>query len=94
MVILLGEVGVEGRYEWVAITDPIGVNLFILARDVTAFKQVHERSALFQLAIMGFMFPFNRPRPTYHGSDCMYPPPLKRPEETDLSEENKGEVRN
>ncbi len=76
-VIMLGELdeeGPAGRYQWAVISDPLGASLFILARDVNEFQMRYQSKVLLEVGARGYIFPFNRPKITYQGSDCNYTP--------------------
>ncbi len=81
-IVRLGEIDSQtGKYQWAVISDPIGVNLFILARNVDEFRDRYESQVILEVEMLGFRFPFNRPRKTYQSTaDCQYPP-LVPPEE-------------
>jgi hypothetical protein len=58
----------------VVVTVPFGVELFVLARDVSTFKDKYERLVLAMLKLHGFDRPINAPVETYQGNDCAYAP--------------------
>eukprot|EP01031_Cornospumella_fuschlensis_P035296 gene35296-42766_t len=67
------EHGTPGQYHWLAISTPLGIDLLVLARDVTEF---HSRYAAYVeqlLSGQGFKFSFNKPRMTRHDEHaCQY----------------------
>ena len=72
-VIQLGPPTYKGYfYQFAVVTDTCGLSLFVLARNVTEFKQSYELEVLTQLKRRGFTKFFNKPRETYQGTDCMY----------------------
>ena len=53
-------------------TDEYDLNLFVLARNVTEFKQKYEAEVFTKLKSQGFVDFYNEPREIYQGSDCVY----------------------
>ena len=63
---------ITGLYSWSVVSTPFETQLFILARDVAAFKATDEASVLELVKDKGFVLPFNKPLETYQGPDCVY----------------------
>ena len=61
------------QYDWSVVSTPFQTQLFILARDAAFFKANYEASVLSLVKSLGFDKPFNKPIPSYQGSDCKYP---------------------
>ena len=59
-------------YQYSVVSDPLILDLFVLARNVTEFKQNYEEKVLTKLKEQGFTKSYNKPTVTYQGSDCMY----------------------
>ena len=73
LVILVPEANpITHEYDWAVVSDVVGIDLFILARDVVEFKLKYQTFVLVEVGAMGYRFPFNRPRDTYQGRDCEY----------------------
>ena len=54
------------------VTDPYKFFLFVLARNVTEFKQNYDKEVLTKLKEQGFTRFYNKPKKTYQGPDCNY----------------------
>ena len=63
VVLVLGP-RVGGRYDYAVVTDPTYLSLYILARDVARFAQLHEGEVLEKVSQMGFTSFLNKPRRT------------------------------
>jgi hypothetical protein len=80
-VIMTGPIDEDtGLYKYCVMSDSLGVDLFILARDVADFQATDQAQVLIEVGYKGFIFPFNRPHQTYQGDQCLYPP-MSTPEE-------------
>ena len=73
-VVQLGPSTCNGEYQYSVVTDPYKLTLFVLARNVTEFKQNYDKEVLAKLKEQGFTWFFNRPIKTYQGQDCCYIP--------------------
>jgi len=72
-VVQLGPPTFNGTYyQYSVVTGPDAVSLFVLARDVTEFKQKYEEDVMAVLKQQGFTKFYNKPKETYQGADCMY----------------------
>eukprot|EP01031_Cornospumella_fuschlensis_P033835 gene33835-40938_t len=67
----------KNPYPWAVVSQPFGLMLFILARDVELFRERYENEVLKLVKKKGFIFPFNKPLETYQGSSCQYAPEPK-----------------
>lgn len=75
-VIQLGPPTVKGYfYQYSVVTDNSDLNLFVLARNVTEFKQNYETEVLSKLKSQGFTKVYNKPREIYQEADCVYVEP-------------------
>lgn len=74
-VVKVGEVE-EGQwqYPWAIVSVPFQTSLFILARDISEFKEKYEAEVLALVHDMGFKHFYNKPIETVHPEDCTYPP--------------------
>ena len=70
-MIALGPVK-NGFYEYSVATDPYKLGLYVLARNVTTFKQEYEVQVLDFLGKQGFTCPCNKPKPIPQNSKCTY----------------------
>lgn len=61
------------QYEWSIVSDNLRFNLFILARDVAAFKRDYEVEVLEKVSKLWFVFFWNKPRETFQDG-CVYAP--------------------
>lgn len=68
-IIELGPI-VNGLYDYSVVSAPLGIQLFVLARDVQRFEQEYEKKLIPRLIKEGFVTPFNRPLKTYQGPLC------------------------
>eukprot|EP01031_Cornospumella_fuschlensis_P025338 gene25338-30597_t len=64
-------------YPWAVVSQPFGLMLFILARNVELFRERYENEVLKLVKKKGFIFPFNKPLETYQESNCQYAPEPK-----------------
>jgi len=71
-IIDLGPLDSNGLYSYSVVSSPLGVTLFILARDVATFRAIYEQELIPKLISEGFATKFNTPLPTYQESDCVY----------------------
>ncbi len=75
-IVALGDIEPQtSSYPWAVVSDPLGIDLFILARDVAQFESQYETAVLELVGDRGFRFEFNKPIKTYQSSDCVYPTP-------------------
>ncbi|XP_065900303.1 apolipoprotein D-like isoform X2 [Dysidea avara] len=76
-VVQLGPPTFNGTYyQYSVVTDPFSANLFVLARNVTEFKQKYDEDVTTILKQQGFTKFYNKPIETYQGNDCMYIKPF------------------
>lgn len=61
-------------YEWAVVSDPLRVTLYVLARNVSRFKNEQEVAARKVIAGLGFTELWNKPHET-NQERCTYPPP-------------------
>ena len=74
-IVVLGEIDSRSKlYQWAVVSDPLGIDLFILARDVDDFHSKYEEDVLALVASRGFKHIFNSPIQTYQSDQCAYPP--------------------
>lgn len=75
LVIKLGPAtyGSKGEYQYTVITSPGKIFSWILARDVTLFREKYEAETLQFLKENGYNSFYNKPKKTYHEKDCVYP---------------------
>ena len=66
--------GEDNLYEYAIVTTPGKWLTWVLARDPKTFKERHDKEVLEFLDANGFNWFWNRPRETYQGDDCQYPP--------------------
>ena len=59
-------------YQYSVVTDKSDLNLFVLARNATEFKQNYETEVLAKLKGQGFTEFYNKAREIYQGTDCVY----------------------
>ena len=59
-------------YQYSVVTGPGKYGLFVLARNVTEFKQNYDAEVLAKLEEEGFSRFYDKPTNTYQGKDCMY----------------------
>ena len=59
-------------YQYSVITGPLKEYLFVLARNVTEFKQNYDNEVLAELKEQGFTKFYNKPTEMYQGNDCKY----------------------
>jgi len=72
-VIQLGPPTYKGYfYQYAVVTDNSDLNLFVLARNATEFKQNYETEVLTKLKSQGFTKIYNKPIELYQGNDCVY----------------------
>jgi len=62
----------ENFYQYSVVTDASNLNLFVLARNVTQFKENYEATVLDKLEQQGFTKFYNKPKEIYQGNDCEY----------------------
>jgi len=60
------------NYQYSVVTDPFATMLFVLARNVTEFKQKYDEGVTTMLKQLGFTKLYNKPTETYQGADCLY----------------------
>ena len=72
-VIQLGPPTYKGMfYQYSVVTDTSNLNLFVLARNVTQFKEKFEATVLAKLEQQGFTKFYNKPSKIYQEDDCQY----------------------
>ncbi|XP_065900299.1 uncharacterized protein [Dysidea avara] len=72
-VIQLGPPTYKGRfYQYSVVTDTSNLNLFVLARNVTQFREKFEATVLAKLEQQGFTKFYNKPSKIYQEDDCQY----------------------
>jgi len=72
-VIQLGPPTYKGYfYQYAVVSNKCKTILFVLARNVTEFKQSYEEEVIAKLKELGFTRFHNKPRETYQESDCVY----------------------
>ena len=54
------------------VTDPQKLDLFVLARNATEFKQDYDSEVLTKLKEQGFTRFYDKPTEMYQGDDCKY----------------------
>lgn len=76
LVIKLGPAthGKDGLYEYTVISTPRKTLMWVLARNAKQFKAKYDTEVRQYLEKNGFTWFWNKPRPTYQGDDCVYPP--------------------
>ena len=62
----------ENQYQYPVVTDPLKLSLFVLARNVTKFKQKYDSEVVTKVKQQGFTKFYNKPTDIYQGKDCMY----------------------
>ena len=60
------------QYQYSVVTDPLKLSLFVLARNVTEFKQKYDAEVLAKVKQQGFTKFYDQPTDIYQGKDCMY----------------------
>ena len=60
------------QYQYSVVTDPLKLSLFVLARNVTEFKQKYDAEVLAKVKQQGFTKFYDKPTDIYQGKDCMY----------------------
>jgi lipocalin len=63
---------VNGQYQYAIVSDGLKASLFVLVRSVEAFHTTYQGEIDTLLNNLGFNTIFNKPLPTYQGSDCEY----------------------
>jgi len=72
-VIQLGPPTYKGYfYQYAVVSDSCNLNLFVLARNGTEFKQNYETKVFIKPKSQGFTQFYNKPRESYQGNDCLY----------------------
>ncbi|XP_065898434.1 uncharacterized protein [Dysidea avara] len=72
-VIQLGPPTYKGNfYEYSVVADKSNLDLFVLARNVTQFREKYETTVLSKLEQQGFTKFYNKPSKLYQGDDCQY----------------------
>ena len=61
-----------GLYQYSVVSDYVRFSLFVLARNVTEFKENYDAQVLAKLKEQGFTKFFDKPKVTYQGNDCVY----------------------
>jgi len=62
----------EDQYQYSVITDRFKFTLFVLARNVTEFKQKYDKEVVAKLEEEGFTRFYNKPTETFQGKECLY----------------------
>ena len=60
-------------YSYSLVSEPSGLALYVIVRDVDEFKAEFEDDVLQTLDDIGFNRRLNSPIETYQGDDCAYP---------------------
>lgn len=69
-VVQLGPPTFKGSYyQYSVVTGPGQYDLFVLARNITEFKQNYDEQVLTKLKTEGFTRFYNKPMDTYQGKD-------------------------
>ena len=72
-MVQLGPATYQGnQYQYSIVTDPLKLSLFVLARDVTEFKQKYDAEVLTTIEQLGFTSFYDKPTDIYQGKDCVY----------------------
>lgn len=72
-VIAVGPIDpVSKKYTWSVVSTPLKTDLFILARDVSAFRENDQALVLDLVRSKGFTKIWNSPIESYQSSDCDY----------------------
>lgn len=74
-IVDVGEIDANGQYCWAIVSVPFRHSLFILARDVEAFKTTMAPTVLQRAEQLGFTQFYNRPQVVYQAPDCEYVAP-------------------
>lgn len=72
-----------GKYNWLVVSDPMGINLEVYARDPAEFMKSEVKVAFAQAKQAGLNSPCNAPIEIYQGPNCAYgfPNPTNTPTE-------------
>ncbi len=76
-IIMLGPLANETNslYPWAVVSVPFGLDVFILARNVTEFEEMYEEEVLGLVRDRGYTYPLNMPIKTFQSeTECNYPP--------------------
>jgi len=73
-IIKLGPLGKDGLYSYAVVTSKGKKFLWILVRDVDDYMKNHDAEIQKYVKEQGFTSFLNKPRKTYQGKDCLYPP--------------------
>ena len=73
LVFGLGPV-VDGKYDWSLVSDPTGITLYVLTRDVARFSSLYEADVLAHVKSLNFTGVLNRPHESSQ-KNCKYVPP-------------------
>jgi lipocalin len=73
-ILELGEKDSSGLYTWAIVSVPYSTALYVMARDVEAFKSELAPTVLQKVAELGFTRSYNQPQVVYQASDCVYAP--------------------
>jgi|SaaInlStandDraft_6_1057023.scaffolds.fasta_scaffold76124_2 lipocalin len=73
LVFGLGPV-ITGKYDYALVSDPTGITLYVLARNVSRFHKIYESRVLDSLKKLNYTSFINRPRKTDQ-TGCKYVPP-------------------
>ena len=67
----------NGLYDYSLVSDPTGVTLYVLARNVTRFREEYQNRVLARLRSLNYTSFLTRPRPT-NQTGCKYVPPFSQ----------------
>jgi len=73
-VMKLGPLNKDGQYSYSIVTSNLKSFLWILVRDVDDYMKKYDAEIQEYVKQQGFTWFWNRPRKTYQGKDCLYPP--------------------
>ena len=75
-VVQLGPGTFNGSYyQYAVVTDRREVTVFVLARNVTEYREIYHHQVEKRLKKQGFVLFYNKPTETYQGDDCIYVTP-------------------
>ena len=66
-------------YQYTVISDPFGLSLFVLVRDIPTFYSTYNATLYETLMDQGFTHDYNKPIETFQGPPCEYVPPCTHP---------------
>lgn len=69
-----GDAGVPVNEQYMVLSDPLGLNVLVLARDPKTFETTKKNSVLNRLKNQGFVLSTNKPKQTFKAdAQCTYP---------------------